>query len=318
MERKGGPDSKLCAVSVDLDEIPFYHRIHGLSPPGEESAHLVFDVALARLEDLARSFAMPLTFFVIGSTVERTENAAKLRALVAAGHELGNHTFGHRYDLTRLDGAAMKAEIDEGQDAIERATGTRPLGFRAPGYTVTDELLGLVENAGFLYDSSVFPCPLYWGAKGLALAAIRLRKRRSQSVLDSPRVLLAPTRPYRMGHPYWNRGGGLWELPVQVTRVLRLPFIGTSLTMAGPRMARELARGVLGEPLVNLELHGIDVLEAKDGLAPLARHQLDAKIPVRRKLETFAAVLETLRDSGYRFVTLADAARMCDAESAGA
>jgi hypothetical protein len=314
---KGGPDTKLCAVSVDLDEVPFYHQIHGLPPPDETNAHLVFDVALARLEDLARSFGMPLTFFVIGSTVLRRENAAKLRALALAGHELGNHTFGHRYDLTRLEGGAMKAEIDEGQDAIERATGTRPAGFRAPGYTVTDELLGLVENAGFLYDSSVFPCPFYWSAKGLALAAIRLRKRRSQSVLDTPKVLLAPTRPYRMGHPYWKRGGGLWELPVQVTRVLRLPFIGTSLTTAGPRIARALTRGVLGEPLVNLELHGIDVLEAKDGLDALAKHQLDVKIPLRRKLETFRVVLETLRDAGYRFATLADCARMFDARGRG-
>jgi peptidoglycan-N-acetylglucosamine deacetylase len=303
----GREGSKLCAISVDLDEIPFYHQIHGLSAPELASSHLVFDLALLRLEDFARSFGLPFTLFVIGSTLERVENASKLRALALAGNEIGNHTHRHKYDLTRLDGAAMKAEIDGAQEAIERATGTRPVGFRAPGYTVTDELLGLVESAGFLYDSSVFPCPLYWAMKGVAMSAIRLRGRRSQSVLDTPRVLRAPTRPYHIGHPYWTRGGGLWELPVQVTRVLRLPFIGTSLTIAGPRAARELARGVIGEPLVNLELHGIDVLDAGDGLAGLAKHQQDLNISHRRKLETLTAVVETLRDAGYRFVTLAEA-----------
>jgi hypothetical protein len=305
----GRPSPKLCAVSIDLDEIPFYHQIHGLPSPDPKSENLVFDVALLRLEDFARSFGMPLTFFVIGSTLEREENASRLKALARAGHELGNHTLGHKYDLTRLDGARMKAEIEGAQQAIEGATGARPVGFRAPGYTVTDELLGLLESAGFLYDSSVFPCPAYWAAKGLALSAIRLRGRRSHSILDTPRVLLAPTRPYHIGHPYWKRGGGLFELPVQVTRVMRLPFIGTALTMAGPRAARELARGVVGEPLVNLELHGIDVLDEGDGLKELSPHQPDVKVPHKRKLEALSAVLATLRDAGYRFVTLAEAAR---------
>ncbi|HEX9295125.1 MAG TPA: polysaccharide deacetylase family protein, partial [Polyangiaceae bacterium] len=192
--------SKLCAVSVDLDEIPFYHQIHGLAPPDGANAHVVFDVALARIEDFARSFQVPLTFFVIGQTLEREENRTKLRALARAGHEIANHTSAHRYDLTRLDGAAMKAEIEDGQQAIERATGQRPVGFRAPGYTVSDGLLGLLEQAGFLYDSSVFPCSAYWAAKGVAMAVIRARGRRSHSVLDSPNVLRAPTRPYRIGH----------------------------------------------------------------------------------------------------------------------
>ncbi len=203
----------------------------------------------------------------------------------------------------------MKSEIEGAQQAIERATGVRPVGFRAPGYTVTDELLGLVESAGFLYDSSVFPCPGYWAAKGLAMSAMRLRGRRSESVLDTPRVLFAPTRPYHIGHPYWTRGGGLLELPVQVTRVLRLPFIGTALTLAGPRAARELTRGVVGEPLVNLELHGIDVLDEGDGLKNLSPHQPDIKIPQKRKLEALTAVVTTLREAGYSFVTLAAAAR---------
>ena len=221
-EAQGEKGEKLCAVSVDLDEIPFYHQIHGLDAPGTASSNAVFDIALERLVEWARSLDVPLTLFVIGSTLERQENGKKLRALAEAGHELGNHTFGHRYDLTRLDGATMRNEIEFAQDAIERATGRRPVGFRAPGYTVTDELLGLIEHAGFLYDSSVFPCPVYWAAKGAAISAIRLRGRRSHSVLDTPRVLTAPTRPYRIGHPYWKEGGGLLELPIQVTRGARV------------------------------------------------------------------------------------------------
>jgi peptidoglycan/xylan/chitin deacetylase (PgdA/CDA1 family) len=308
-EAQSEEGKKLCAISVDLDEIPFYHQIHGLEPPGDVSSDAVFDVALERLSEWARSLGVPLTLFVIGSTLERKANGEKLRALADAGHELGNHTFGHRYDLTRLDGATMLSEIEFAQDAIWRATGRRPVGFRAPGYTVTDALLGLLEHSGFLYDSSVFPCPMYWGLKGVAISAIWLRGRRSHSVLDTPRVLTAPTRPYRIGHPYWKEGAGLLELPIQVTRGARLPYIGTSVTVAGPVIARQLTRAVAGEPLVNLELHGIDVLDASDGLEKLVPFQHDVRIPYQRKLSALTAAVETLRQAGHRFVRLDEAAR---------
>lgn len=300
---------KLCAVSVDLDEIPFYHRIHGLLPPEAASANAVYDIALARLDDFSRSQGLPLTLFVIGSTAERPENAARLRALSDRGHELGNHTFGHRYELTRLGPQGMAREVTDGQSAIERATGVRPLGFRAPGYTVSDELLGALESAGLAYDSSVFPCPSYWAAKAAAIALISVRGRRSHSIVDTPLVLTAPTGPYRVGRPYWKRGTGIIELPIQVTRGMRLPFIGTALTLAGPARARLLARMVLGEPLVNLELHGIDLLDETDGLSLLAPHQRDVRTPVARKLESISAALEVLRKDGYGFVRLDQACR---------
>jgi hypothetical protein len=309
MQADGARPARLCAVSVDLDEIPFYRQIHGLSEDGAASDHAVFDIALPRLGELAHALDMPLTFFVIGDTLRREQNGEKLRALAEKGHELGNHTLGHRYDLTRLDRAAMQSEIGGAQDAIQKATGVRPVGFRAPGYTVTDELLGLLESATFLYDSSVFPCPAYWSLKAAAMSMIRLRGRRSRSVLDTPRVLTAPRRPYRIGRPYWTRGNGPIELPIQVTPGLRLPFIGTSLTMAGPRGARVLARSLIGEPLINLELHGVDVLDENDGLHALAAHQRDLKVPVAKKLDTLTAVVGTLRDAGYSFVRLDQAAR---------
>jgi peptidoglycan-N-acetylglucosamine deacetylase len=302
---------RLAAVSVDLDEIPHYHAIHGLPPPppppSPSSASAVYDLALDRLEAFARAHRVPLTLFAIGADMARAESAAKLRAL-AERHEIGNHTLDHLYDLTRRPPDELRRQVASGQKVLEAATGARVRGFRAPGYTITDELLELLAELGVAYDSSVFPCPPYWAAKAVALGAIRLRGRRSKSILDTPEVLRAPTRPYRVGKPYWRRGNGLLELPVQVTRGARLPFIGTALLGAGPGGARLLTRMVIGEPLVNLELHGIDVLDRGDGLEALRSVQPDVRIPRQRKLETLSAVVEQLRSAGYSFVTLSEAA----------
>ena len=300
---------RLCAVSVDLDEIPNYFGIHGLAEPEGPASTLVYDVAIDRLLALGRELEVPLTLFAIGSDLSRPASAAKLRAARDAGCEIANHTLDHRYDLVRLGRDEIRRQVLEGARAIERATGMAPVGFRAPGYTITDEVFSVLDELGVLYDSSVFPCPAYWAAKTAAIGLIALRGRTSRSIVDTPAMLTAPTRPYRIGTPYWRRGRGMVELPVQVTRGPRLPFFGTSVTLGGPRVARGLARACAGEPLVNLELHGIDVLDATDGLEALRPHQHDVRVPRDRKIGALRAAIGELRAAGHAFVRLGDAAR---------
>lgn len=300
---------RLCAVSVDLDEIPNYFAIHGLPEPRGPERDLVYDLALDRLGELAEELAIPLTLFAIGRDLARPEAAARLAEAHARGFEIANHSLDHRYDLVRLGPEEIRRQIAEGARAIERVTGEAPVGFRAPGYTITDGVFDALRELGVEYDSSVFPCPSYWAAKTAAITLIALRGRTSRSIVDTPAVLAAPARPYRVGRPYWRRGSGLLELPVQVTRGARLPFIGTYVTLGGPRVARVLSRMCVGEPLVNLELHGIDVLDASDGLEALRPHQPDVRVPTARKLEALRAAVGELRAAGYRFTTLRDAAR---------
>jgi len=298
---------RLASVSVDLDEIHHYFEIHGLTPPAE-AASLVYDVAIDRLRGLADAGGFPLTLFAIGRDLERDASRDRLRAAADDGHEIANHSLDHRYDLVRLGREEIRRQIRGGADAIEQACGRRPVGFRAPGYTISDEVFSVLSEEDVAYDASVFPCPAYWSAKTAAIGLIGLRGRTSRSIVDTPNVLRAPTRPYRTGKPYWRRGDGLIEIPVQVTRGLRLPFIGTSVTLAGPTRARWLAKMCVGEPLVNLELHGIDVLDAADGLEALRPHQPDVRVPQARKIDAILAACTELKRAGYTFVSMREAA----------
>ncbi|HTM44095.1 MAG TPA: polysaccharide deacetylase family protein [Polyangiaceae bacterium] len=300
---------RLCSVSVDLDEIPNYFAIHGLPTPAGPEAHAVYDLALGRLLDLATAHRIPLTLFAVGADLVQPSSAAALRKLIDAGHEVGNHTLDHRYDLTRLSRAEQLHQIADGAAAIRAAVGEAPTGFRAPGYTITDQLYGVLQEAGVAYSSSVFPCPPYYLAKALAMVLIRLRRRTSHSILDVPQVLLAPRQPYRVGTPYWKRGAGMVEMPMQVTRWLRLPYIGTTLTLFGPTKTRWLTQGVTHSPFVNLELHGIDVLAAQDGLNALVPHQPDVRVTLQSKLDSLSEAISGLKKAGYSFVRLDEAAR---------
>lgn len=301
---------RVAVVSIDLDEVPCYAAIHGLDLPAS-AERAIYERALPRFEALFDDVGLRATFFAIGRDLDDA-NAARVRRLHEAGHEIANHSLDHLYDLTRQPLSVIRAQIRGGADAIEAATGARPRGFRAPGYTITDQVFAALEAEDVAYDSSVFPCPPYYAAKAAAIGLYGLRARLgrgrpSQSVVDDPRVLRAPANPYRVGRPYWSRGSGLQEFPIGVTRGVRLPFIGTNVCLAGERGAALFARGMVGRPVVSLELHGIDLADADaDGLQSLREHQPDLRRSAAFKESSLRAALRTLADAGYRFVRYDD------------
>ena len=85
------------------------------------------------LEVLARH-DVRATFNVMGRNAVR--HADLLRAVVAAGHEVGNHTWSHE-DLAFQSAAATRRELERGARAIEQVTGVRPRLFRPPRGALT-------------------------------------------------------------------------------------------------------------------------------------------------------------------------------------
>lgn len=304
--------TRLAAVSVDLDEIGCYRAIHGLPVRPDVAAHAVYDVALSRIAAFADELEIPLTVFAIGRDLGRERSAEGLRALARrAGVEVENHSFSHRYDLSLLSRPEIASDVRRGADVIASAVDRRPVGFRAPGYMVSDALFDALEDEAVAFDASVFPSPVYQTAKLGVMAYQHLAGRSSASVVgDAVGMIRAPADPYRPGRPWPRRGTRpIVELPIAVTRGPRLPLIGTSAALAGERGARWLARACAGRPLVSFELHAIDFLDEGDDLHGLAPYQRDLRIPVEDKRRRLAAVVTTLEAHGYRFTTLARAAR---------
>jgi len=300
---------KLASISIDLDEVPRYAAIHGIEAPAGSGGRAVYEKCVPRLRAWLDDESIPATFFAIGEDLEDANNSETIAELHAAGYEIGNHSYQHHYDLTRRAVGDIAEEIERGAAMIEQSCGKRPVGFRAPGYTVSDPLFSALEASDVKYDSSVFPCPSYYAAKAAALGAIKLRGRHSASILDQTAVLLAPREPYRVGRPYWRRGSGLLELPIGVTP-LQLPYIGTSLVLGGDRIAKELSRQMLRREHINLELHGFDVADTvEDGLEILAPHRADLKRTASEKLLSLRKAVQVIREAGYELVTLEEAAQ---------
>jgi peptidoglycan/xylan/chitin deacetylase (PgdA/CDA1 family) len=125
-------------VSVDLDAIACYYRIHALpGAPPEAARFAILRRCLPRFAELFARHGVRATFFVVGADLDDDgEGRAALAALARAGHELASHTHTHPYDFIRLGAARIADEIDRAHATIADCAGTPPVGFRAPGYEI--------------------------------------------------------------------------------------------------------------------------------------------------------------------------------------
>lgn len=82
-----------------------------------------------RLLELLAKHNARATFFLIGRYVRQRPDIA--RAIQAAGHEIGNHTFTHP-NLIFLSARKLRQELDDCNKALEDALGAKPRLFRPP------------------------------------------------------------------------------------------------------------------------------------------------------------------------------------------
>ncbi|GAC1600783.1 MAG: polysaccharide deacetylase family protein [Myxococcales bacterium] len=282
----------LFSVSVDLDGLPCYAAVHGLPAALLDDAALraVPKTGLVHFFELFANAGIQGTFFAIGREVEQVPGAAAaLAAAARAGHEVGSHTYAHDYALSRRDPASIEQDLARCDAVLEAAVGQRPRGFRAPGYTLSGPLLAAVRARGYLYDSSLLPSPAYYAAKAVALGLHGLSGRRSQSILGGVGQLFARRGPHLRD--------GVRELPVATLPVLRGPVIGTVVLGVHPRIALPLARAAFAGGHLNLELHGIDLLDASDGVPPaLARLQPGLALSAAAKMRRLRALVRGLAE----------------------
>jgi peptidoglycan/xylan/chitin deacetylase (PgdA/CDA1 family) len=75
--------------------------------------------------------------------------------LKSSRHEVGVHGWMHE-NLPSIGDAALEARLlSQSIDYLTKATGKRPVGFRAPSWAFSANTLDQILEAGFLYDSSM-------------------------------------------------------------------------------------------------------------------------------------------------------------------
>lgn len=251
------------SLSFDMDTV---RSLCGVATRSPEPA---WTVGLKRVLDALDRHRAKATFFVVGRDGEDGYVAERWRELVERGHEVAVHTWSHPQAWPALARDRKREEILKTADIVERVTGSRPVGFRAPGWNVDEETLEILGEEGFLYDSSVFPTSL---APVLKLAygwATRFRL----PTLGRLSFVRAPRQAYYPGRPLWRErddrdpGTRLLEIPLSVTPGQRRPVFSTWYLWRGTAGLAGDLEALAGEG-VNFMFHPADFLDASE-VAPL-------------------------------------------------
>lgn len=142
------------------------------------------------------------TFFVLGWVAER--HPELVRRIRACGHELACHGFSH--DLVyEQSPETFRQETMRSKCCLEDIVGEPVVGYRAASYSITRKslwALDILAEAGFEYDSSIFPINH-----------------------DRYGIATAPRFPFRLA---LQNGASLVEFPLTTWR-----FLGLKLPVAG-------------------------------------------------------------------------------------
>ncbi len=304
-------------ITIDLDSLYCYQGIYGL--PADEDDNLIYEVGLERFANLMEEYGLRGTLFVVGRDLQIGDNPRILRYLAERGFEIASHTQNHDYNLIRLTGEHLQNEVSDGKARLEDAVGREVVGFRAPGYNMSERLLDALERAGHVYDSSVFPCTPYYFTKAAVLTRMMLSGRHSHSILGGPQVLRAPRVPY---HParqaYWKSGNrSILELPISTSPVFRFPFLGSFIILMGETRFPLLYGMLKGSPCLVLEFHGMDFIDGRrDGLDRALWKQPDIAVSWETKEALYRRLFETLK-SQREVMTLAEAASLITEANGG-
>jgi peptidoglycan/xylan/chitin deacetylase (PgdA/CDA1 family) len=259
----------LASLSLDLDNEWSYLKTHG--DASWEALPSYLDVVVPRVLDLLRSLDLTITFFVVGQDAALERNRDAIAALARAGHEIGNHSFHHEPWLHRYSETQVRDELSRTEDALSDTTGTVPIGFRGPGYSLSPTVLEVLVERGYLYDASTLPTVVGPLARAFYFRSSRLdaaQREERADLFGSATEALRPLSPYR-----WDVGvDGIIEIPVTTMPLLRVPFhVSYLLYLAGrsPALARSYLRTSLlacrvARVAPSILLHPLDFLGGDD------------------------------------------------------
>jgi peptidoglycan-N-acetylglucosamine deacetylase len=302
----------LASVSLDVDNLWSYLKTHG--DAGWEQRPSYYDVFFPTVLSVLEQLGIKLTFFVVGRDAAVPAHAPHLQAAIAAGHELGNHSFEHEPWLDQYSPERVAREVEDAEDAILAASGHRTIGFRGPGYSWSPALFEALVDRDYLYDASTLPTYLGPLARAYYFWTAHLtpaQRHERATLFGGARDGLRPVRPYRWTLP---SGRSLLEIPVTTIPVVKTPFhlsyllylsrVSDNAMIAYLRTALTICKLTGTEP--SFLLHPLDLLGGDT--APALRFFPGMDLTGKRKTEIFIRVMRTLGEQ-FELVNMSTHAR---------
>jgi polysaccharide deacetylase family protein (PEP-CTERM system associated) len=204
------------ALTVDVEDYfhvsAFAESVH---PQNWDSYPLRVENNTRRLLELFDEHEVKATFFVLGWVAER--NPGLVQDIANRGHEVACHGYSHQL-IYNQSPEVFREETLRSKQLLENIIQTPVRGYRAASYSITNRsrwALDILAEAGFDYDSSIFPVRHdRYGIPDAAEFPHRMQTPNGQTLIEFP-LSTAKLLKYRLP----VAGGGYFRLyPYALTR----------------------------------------------------------------------------------------------------
>lgn len=168
-----------------------------------------------RLLNLFDEFDVKATFFILGWVAER--NRGLVKEIAERGHEVACHGYSHQL-IYNQSPEVFSEETHRSKQVLEDIVQAPVRGYRAASYSITKNsrwALDIIAEAGFEYDSSIFPVRHdRYGIPDAPEFPHRMKISNGQSLVEFP---LSTVKLLKYKLPV--AGGGYFRLyPYAITR----------------------------------------------------------------------------------------------------
>lgn len=168
-----------------------------------------------RILELFERHKVRATFFVLGWIADRYPKL--VGDVSSAGHEIGCHSYYHRM-VSSLDSDKFRDDTQLALDAILKACGQKPIGYRSPSWGMRRDMdwaYEVLAELGFRYDSSIFPIRHdIYGDPGAPRQAYEVQVSGDRNIIEIP----ASTVDFLGKRMPLGGGGWLRQFPYWFTR----------------------------------------------------------------------------------------------------
>ncbi len=305
----------LATLSLDLDNKWSYLKSH--NDPAWESHPGYLDLVVPRILSSLDELGVKITFFVVGQDAVIEENASALRMISDHGHEIANHSFHHEPCLHAYTPEQLDQELGWAEENIKRVTGQRTVGFRGPGFSLSDQTLNTLVRRGYKYDCTMFPTylsPLARTYYFMSGSFTRKQVKEKQALFGKFSDGFMPNHPYL----WQTEFGDLLEIPVTTYPGIKSPihatylhFLATySVWAADKYLSSALGCCRLAGIAPSLLLHPLDFMGADDApdLSFFPAMNIDSKTKIERMqkfLQIYCQKFEVVTMQEFATMTLA-------------
>lgn len=211
-------DASVTAAHLLTFDVEEYFQVEaaqraGVRPQDWESFQRRAAASVDLILSILHEHRTSATFFILGWLAQR--DPALVRRIAASGGDVASHGMSHAM-LDHLTPGEFRRELEDSRRLLEDLAGRPVRGYRAPTFSITHRTawaLDVLAEAGYVYDSSIFPVRHdRYGVPEAPTVAHLARGPGGGTVLEIP-----PTTMCLLGQNFPVGGGGyLRLLPVQV------------------------------------------------------------------------------------------------------